>query len=185
MTTKKQELGAAALDQVTGGRPAGYGYATQGDDQLSGQSYGEQMVGLGGNDQLYSAGGNDTVTGGTGTDRMDGGSGDDLMAGGAGTDVVSGSGGNDTVLWSPGEGNDVLNGGEGTDTLRLEMTGMTPQEVLAAMTLSPGSAMPQIVDGALVLTGVSGSLTIGSETITFSGFERLELSEQRMNLYGR
>lgn len=143
------------------------------------------MVGLGGNDHLYSAGGNDTVTGGSGTDRMDGGSGDDLMAGGAGTDSVSGGEGHDTILWSPEEGNDVLNGGEGVDTLRLEVTGMSLQDVLGALTLAPGSAQPQIVDGVMVLTGVSGTLTIGGETLTFSGFERLELSETKTPLYGR
>jgi Ca2+-binding RTX toxin-like protein len=172
------------LAGVAGGRPAGGGYPTEGADALDGTSAANVMAGLGGNDHLYGHGGNDTMTGGAGTDRMAGGTGDDLMAGGAGADLVDGGEGNDTIVWRPGEGNDHLRGGNGQDVLKLELTGLTLEQVRDAITLDDGSR-PQIMDGQLTLNGGSGTLTIGGETIRFDGFEAVRLSDTSPYMYGR
>ncbi len=182
--TKKQTLGLAALDAVAGGRPTGAGHPTSGHDALDGTGSADNMAGLGGNDVLSGNGGSDVMTGGAGSDRLHGGTGDDLMAGGTGTDDVDGGSGNDTIVWRPGEGNDQLQGGEGQDVLKLEMTGLTLEQVRDAITLDDGSR-PQIVDGQLTLAGGAGSLTIGGETIRFEGFEAVRLSDTSPYMYGR
>jgi Ca2+-binding RTX toxin-like protein len=105
------------------------------------------------------------------------------MAGGAGADQVDGGSGNDTVVWRPGEGNDQLRGGDGQDVLKLEMTGLTLEQVRDAIILDDGSR-PQIVDGQLTLSG-GGSLTIAGETIRFEGFEAVRISDTSPYMYGR
>jgi Ca2+-binding RTX toxin-like protein len=203
-------LSPEALDHVSGGHE---GRGDGGGGTLFGTGIGDQVFGTehadvistgAGRDLAFGGAGDDMIGGGEGDDRLLGGSGDDTLAGGQGADFADGGSGNDTILWRPGEGNDTLRGGhdivwgeehlpgqqpEGpdasTDTLRLEMTGLTPEQLVAAMTLQDGSAQPVIQDGWIDVTGVSGSITIGGETIHFSQFERLELASSEAPSVGR
>lgn len=179
-------LDPAALEGVTGGaqiQGSGQG------EQLLGTAGADLMAGNGGHDRILGGAGDDMIGGGEGNDQVMGADGDDTLTGGRGADRVDGGTGSDTILWQPGEGNDTLRGGEdsagGIDTLRLELTGLTPDQLIAAMTLAEGSAQPVIRDGWIDVTGVTGSITIGGETIQFSQFERLELAQSLGPSYGR
>lgn len=201
-------LSPEALDQVSGGQEGrGSGQTLFGTgiaDQVFGTEHADLISTGAGRDVAVGGAGDDMIGGGEGDDRLLGGSGDDTLAGGQGADFADGGSGNDTILWRPGEGNDTLRGGhdvawgeerlpgqqpEGpdasTDTLRLELTGMTPEQLVAAMTLREGSAQPSIQDGWIDVTGVVGSITIGGETIHFSEFERLELATSEGPSFGR
>lgn len=133
---------------------------------------------------LQGCEGNDVLYGGSGDDRLSRGTGDDILRGGLGSDVMEGGAGDDRVFWSPpspeGAGNpphDTATGGEGNDVLVLDVTEVSLEDVLAAMVLDPGSAVPVIQDGMISLAGVSGTLTINGGSLTFSGFERLLVPE--------
>jgi Ca2+-binding RTX toxin-like protein len=179
------------LDEATLATVAGGARITGGGqgDQLLGTAEGDLMAGNGGHDRILGGAGDDVIGGGEGNDQVMGGEGDDTLAGGRGADRVDGGTGSDTILWQPGEGNDTLRGGQdssgGVDTLRLELTGLTPEQLIAAMTLEDGSAQPVIQDGWIDVTGVTGSITIGGETIQFTQFERLELATSARASFGR
>ena len=181
-----QPLEEAALAAVAGGAQI---HGSGQGEQLLGTAEADLMAGNGGHDRILGGAGDDMIGGGEGNDQVMGGDGDDTLAGGRGADRVDGGTGSDTILWQPGEGNDTLRGGEdssgGVDTLRLELTGLTPEQLIAAMTLAEGSAQPVIQDGWIDVTGVVGSITIGGETIQFSQFERLELAQSLSPSYGR
>lgn len=122
--------------------------------------------------------GRDMIFAGSGDDTIDAGGGNDFISGGGGDDVINAGAGDDTIRWVPAQGNDSVDGGEGTDRLIIDATEISLEEVLAAITLAPGSAQPTIVDGAYIsLAGVSGTLTIGGSTITFTNLERLVVPE--------
>ncbi|WP_439597913.1 calcium-binding protein [Falsiroseomonas sp.] len=185
-TPSPQPLEEAALAAVAGGAQIlGSGQG----EQLIGTAEGDLMAGNGGHDRILGGAGADMIGGGEGHDQVMGGDGDDTLAGGRGADRVDGGAGSDTILWQPGEGNDTLRGGEdadgGIDTLRMELTGLTPEQLVAAMTLAEGSALPVIRDGWIDVTGVTGSITIGGETLSFAQFERLELASATGPSYGR
>ncbi|MGX9961940.1 calcium-binding protein [Roseomonas sp. F4] len=185
----KIELDMSALDQVVGGMAdptpvweihtdVEARIGTWQDDLILGDNDRQLIIAGGGDDAIFGGGGDDVMLGGGGHDKVFGGDGNDILAGGTGVDVVDGGAGDDLVVWSPGDGNDMLHGGDGTDELRLERTGLTIEQVLAGMTLDPWSAAPVAVDGGINLAGVSGRITIGGETFSFSGFERLTLSNE-------
>ena len=179
-------LAPAALEAVTGGAQI---QGTGNADQILGTAEADLLAGNGGNDRVLGGGGDDMIGGGEGNDQVMGADGDDTLAGGRGDDRVDGGAGSDTILWQPGEGNDTLRGGgdgsTGMDTLRLERTGLTPDQLIAAMTLAEGSAQPVIQDGWIDVTGVTGQITLGGETIQFTQFERLELAQSLARSYGR
>jgi hypothetical protein len=188
MTTDPRKLEGEDLAAVTGGNAVRPGdprtVGGSGNDTMLGiPQTNDMMAGRGGNDDMWGGFNNDQMTGGTGDDTMGGGIGRDTMAGDAGNDIVDGWEDDDTLVWAPGDGNDQLNGGSGTDTLRLEVTGLNAAQLLASFTPDAGSPMPQLVDGVMDLSGVSGSFAIGTETIHVTGFERLELAESRMSLW--
>ena len=207
MTTPRP-LSPEALDHVSGGHEGrgsgGRLFGTGAADQVFGTEHADQISTGAGRDVAVGGAGDDMIGGGEGNDRLLGGSGDDTLAGGQGADFADGGEGSDTILWRPGEGNDTLRGGHdvawgeerlpgltpdtpdtSTDTLRLEATGLTPEQLIAAMTLRDGSAQPVIQDGWIDVTGVVGSITIGDETIHFSEFERLELAATEGPSFGR
>ena len=76
-----------------------------GDDQLTGNRYGNVLEG---------GTGNDTIDGGAGNDTLIGGNGGDTLIGGAGRDDLDGGSGNDTLV---GDAGDTLRGGAGLDLL--------------------------------------------------------------------
>ncbi|MGX9963404.1 calcium-binding protein [Roseomonas sp. F4] len=179
--TPAAPLDEASLDQVVGGAITG------GNDTVRGGSNSDYINAQGGNDIVtggaagdYIDGytGNDTLMGNQGNDTIYGGAGDDVIMGGTGADVINGDQvygqqGNDVIRWHPGEGNDSINGGGGTDQLVLEDTGMTLQQLFSAITPDSGSPRPTMSTHSINLTGVSGTITIGNETIRFTGMESL------------
>lgn len=181
MTDSPKIIDDNALSGVTGGAAGG------GNDSLRGGSANNYIDGLGGNDSVAGGAGNDMVFGGdgndlvmgnSGNDNVNGGAGDDVLIGGTGADIINGdqvwgAQGNDVVRWHPGEGNDTINGGGGTDQLVLEDTGMTLQQLFSAITPDAGSPRPTMSSHSINLTGVSGTITIGGETIRFTGMESL------------
>ena len=154
-------------DSVDGGGGADIMNAGDGDDTAAGGA---------GHDTVSGGSGQDKVAGGTGNDEVFGNDGDDTLAGGTGLDRVMGGQGQDTILWHPGDGDDIINGGTSDDTLRLEDTGLTPEQLMQAIHVAPGMPMPQLnSDGTINLKGVTGTITIGNETIRFSDMEKLVL----------
>jgi len=90
-------------------------WALNGNDQVSGSSLSEVILGNEGNDTLRGAAGGDRILGGQNDDFLSGEEGDDLLRGDLGNDQISGDAGNDTLRG--GQGNDLLNGGAGQDLL--------------------------------------------------------------------
>jgi Ca2+-binding RTX toxin-like protein len=178
MTAKAERLDDAALAAVAGGTFPGQRVGTAGDDSMAGGTGTDIVFGLEGNDTLLGNDGNDRLHGGAGHDSLSGGNGTDLLSGDAGEDTVDGGAGSDIITWRQGDGNDLLMGGANDqigDILRMELNGVTASDLLQGFQPDPGSAQPRLLPGGmgLDLTGVSGSLTIGQETIRFTGFERL------------
>ncbi len=89
------------------------------------------------------------------------GSGDDWIDGGTGADLISGEGGDDTIAFSDGFGNDTVIGGE---------TGETSGDVLDFSAVTGPVTVTYTGDEA-------GTVTDGTDTITFSEIERLTLSD--------
>lgn len=141
-----------------------------GDDRLFAGDGQDTMFGGAGRDAIMTGGGNDFVSGGTGADNIDGGAGDDTIDGGADADLIEAGDGNDQIYWQPGEGNDTVMGGAGTDTLVLNVRDMTPQQVLSAIRIDNWQGRPEMEGDRIKLNG-SGTLTIGDETIRFSGID--------------
>lgn len=112
----------------------------RGDDNLTGSSYADVMMGFAGNDMmsggdedgvsqrgdvLLGNGGDDVIYGNNGHDSIVGGSsltdaedGNDRIFGGHGNDHIYGSGGHDYI--NGGSGHDLIVGGEGNDEMRGE-----------------------------------------------------------------
>ncbi|NKC29502.1 calcium-binding protein [Falsiroseomonas selenitidurans] len=176
-----QALSPEALDAVTGGAVGGGNDSVRGgsgSDYINAQGGNDSVAGGAAGDMLDGGAGNDLVMGNSGNDTITGGAGDDVLIGGTGADIINGdqaygTQGNDVIRWHPGEGNDTINGGGGTDQLVLEDTGMSLQQLFSAITLDQGSARPVLGPHSINLTGVSGTITIGGETIRFSGMESL------------
>ena len=84
-----------------------------GADVLTGDSFGNYLIGNGGNDVLSGMAGDDTLQGGFGNDTLDGGAGVDDIYASDGDDTVLGGTGNDTIRGD--KGNDTLTGGAGKD----------------------------------------------------------------------
>ena len=97
-----------------------------------------------------------------GGDTIDGGAGDDTIDGGAGADSLSGGDGDDTFLVSDAFGADTIIGGE---------TGETAGDVIDLSGLT--SSVTVTYSGA-----DDGSVTDGTDTLGFSGIERLILTDQ-------
>ncbi|MGG5810368.1 calcium-binding protein [Falsiroseomonas sp. CW058] len=195
-TPPKAQITEAALDAVTGGNGAerisgtsannnystGYGADTvmgwTGNDTIQAGADNDIAGGQAGNDSVDGGEGTDIVTGGAGTDTVSGGAGSDIIIGGTGADLLMGDAmlgvqGDDNFRWHPGDGNDTIQGGGGTDILVIEDAGMSLQQLLGAIRLDSGSAQPRIESNYINLTGVSGTVTIGGETIRFTGLERM------------
>jgi Ca2+-binding RTX toxin-like protein len=154
-----QALDAAALDRVTGGAKMSLGEpSVDGDQVIEGTMVGEMLQGGDGQDTILGQGGDDQIVGGFGADHIEAGSGDD------------------TVIWSPGQGSDTIDGGSGSDTLLVNIRGLSLDALLNAIQTAPGSAAPSIQGGTINLAGVTGTLVIGDERISFSNLETLRLT---------
>jgi Ca2+-binding RTX toxin-like protein len=162
---KPVRIDEGTLRQVTGGAAASDGgnttqYGTNGADTMGGGSA------------------HDLIFGGAGDDVIDGNAGMDWIEGGAGQDTIRAGDGADTIVWRPGEGNDSIDGGSGGhDQLRL------PDNAIAdlTVTLSDGTVVQPTEQfgnwGFWLPPGSSGTVTVGGETISFSGLEQITASD--------
>ncbi|MGX9963589.1 calcium-binding protein [Roseomonas sp. F4] len=184
MTMPPKKLKPDELNEVNGGVYFGFVDnfgGTSGDDSIRGTSGRDMIFGHEGNDTLIGQGGDDALYGGAGADLMSGGSGDDMMDAGlsdGASDSLYGGEGNDRFFWEPGSGNDFFDGGDGRDTLWLMGVGL--QNTLSGLQLDDPSVTINVSDGQISFTdqfgepvGVSGSLTIGGEKITFASLNVL------------
>ncbi|MEM9032167.1 MAG: Hint domain-containing protein, partial [Pseudomonadota bacterium] len=151
------------------GQPIGSYVLTDHDDNYDGGGGGEIFFG-GGDDTLqgnqfhaldaHGEEGNDSLAGNANADTLDGGSGDDTIGGGGGADILLGGDGADTFLLQDAFGNDTIAGGEGgSDDDLLDLSALT-----APVTVT--------------YTGdEAGTITDGTDTITFSEIERIVLGD--------
>ena len=93
----------------------GYAVATEGNDQIDGKYYADNINGLGGNDTIFGNSANDTVFGGDGDDLINGNLNNDILFGNAGNDTIYG-GQNDDAIYG-GKNDDILFGNLGNDML--------------------------------------------------------------------
>ncbi|MBU8545467.1 MULTISPECIES: hypothetical protein [Roseomonadaceae] len=158
-----------------------------GDDVLIGDGVNSGIVfrhdqvghnGAPGQDKLYGGDGADTLYGDTETQSHIGG--DDTLMGGHqdhAADLAFGGGGNDDYHWRPGDGNDTFHGGEGRDTLLLlsmwqySITNFTSPQ--GASLVHRGGDEWGMVDGNGNPITFSGSLMVGTETLTFTDIETI------------
>ncbi|MEP4197732.1 MAG: Hint domain-containing protein [Aliishimia sp.] len=177
------------------------------DDTLLGEDGDDNLRGESGNDQLQGGAGSDALFGGFGNDSILGGDGDDLLQGEEGDDTLSGGSGDDTFNFTSFSENDVIDGGESSgDSDALQFIGSTPVS-LTFTDLETGSyafagggnatgtfsnleefnggfgadtldfsGLPNPV--TVTFTGdAEGSVTDGTDTITFTGIEAIILTD--------
>lgn len=104
--------------------------------------------------------GNDTLVGGAGADTIFAGGGDDVITGGAGNDSLSGDAGSDLFVIQDGFGLDTISGGEGT--VDLDTIDLTALKTSLKVNYTSDEA---------------GTITDGTNTITFSEIEHLILTD--------
>lgn len=157
----------------------GYGDSTvfggDGDDYIDGEMGANSSTA----DSLDGGAGNDTIWASDGSDTVRGGSGNDYLVGGGDADTVDGGSGNDTIFG--GTGDDVLDGGDDSD--RFVMQNNFGNDTITG---GEGGADDDVID----LSGLSGPVTVtytgdeagtitdGTDTITFSEIERIILTDQ-------
>ncbi|MEX3017945.1 Hint domain-containing protein [Gymnodinialimonas hymeniacidonis] len=111
-------------------------------------------------EQVEPSSDDDSIDGGAGDDTIYASYGDDTITGGSGDDFISGGDGSDAIGFEDGFGNDTVFGGEGgadSDTLDFS-------DASTGVTLS--------WDGS-----ESGTITDGTDTVTFSEIEHIILTE--------
>lgn len=99
----------------------------------------------------------DTIDGGAGSDTIRGESGDDLIDGGTGADSIYGGVGDDTIAISDSFGNDTIYGEDGSG------------DKLDASAVTTGVTVT-------FTDGEDGTLTDGSDTLSFDNIEEFELT---------
>lgn len=133
------------------------GYASNGNDRVTGTAFGDAVNGMDGNDVIDGAGGADQLFGGGGGDTLLGGAGGDRLFGQAGADQLRGQAGNDLLVG--GLGPDQLVGGAGADRF-----------VFNSHTESPANGRDMIIggDGAIAFEGVG---VRGGDVIDLRGID--------------
>lgn len=137
-----------------------YGYASNGNDTVSGSGNADGIVGMAGSDWINGVGGNDRLFGGDGADTLIGGLGNDLLRGDGGNDMLRGQEGSDTLSGS--DGADILIGGTGADRFQFR---------------APGESLPVTADRI-----VAGDGALAFEGIGVQGGDVLDLSLIDANL---
>jgi Ca2+-binding RTX toxin-like protein len=84
-------------------------------DTITGDSFGNNLIGSSSNDTINGLGGADTIDGQAGSDSLSGGDGDDKLEGNFGNDSLYGGNGNDTL--TDDQGSNLMDGGAGNDNL--------------------------------------------------------------------
>ena len=141
----------ASIENVTGG---------SGNDLITGDWFGNLLLGLAGADQINGAGGNDTIRGGSESDTIDGGLGDDRLWGNSGSDTLNDAAGSDSVhggsegdvidVWS---GHDWIYGDSGDDRISVRgvdnhaFGGVGNDELLVSHWFDSPEAGSNLLDG--------------------------------------
>ncbi|TCO74046.1 Hint domain-containing protein [Rhodovulum euryhalinum] len=160
-------LAGAGDDTIWAGRGNDTIFGEEGNDEIYADLGNDSIDGGIGNDDLGGDGGDDTVLGGAGNDYVEGATGNDLLAGGTGADTILGGADSDTILIEDGFGADQITGGE---------TGIDDDLIDLSALGGPVSVS---------YTGVeAGRITDGTDMLTFSGIERLILSDFADTLSG-
>lgn len=180
------------IDGTSGNDAIGSGYTDSEGDAVDGWDGDTDSIDAGaGNDTIHGGANMDTIRGGDGDDVIDGGDSTDFLFGGAGNDFFSDSGGltsddtiygeagNDTIAGGVRE--DYLDGGADADTFIIEDEfgndtiiggeGGTDSDTIDLSALSGPVAVTYTGDE-------TGTITDGSDTITFSEVESLTLTDQ-------
>ena len=150
------------------------GYASNGNDRVTGSNAGDGIAGMAGHDWINGANGNDRIFGGLGNDTLFGAQGNDLLLGDVGNDIIHGGVGNDRLVG--GAGADIMVGGQGADRF----------EFRAAGDSRPGSA-DRIVggDGAYAFEGIGVQggdvidLSLIDANVNFAGNQAFHWSASR------
>jgi uncharacterized surface protein with fasciclin (FAS1) repeats len=151
-----------------------------GNDRLYGGWNNDLLVGGDGNDVLKGGRGHDTLEGSEGSDRLYGKRGNDLLEGGDDDDILVGGRGHDTL--DGGEGNDYLKGGSGKD--QFVFTELSGDDVIHDFRSNDTIVMDGVEfasfadvqanttydNGAAVITGAQGSITIYGDHYTQDDF---------------
>ena len=130
------------------------GYASNGNDSVTGSGAGDGIAGMAGYDWINGANGNDRLFGGLGNDTLIGAQGYDLLSGEVGNDFLRNGIGNDTLIG--GGGADLLIGGQGADRFQFR---------------APGDSAPGFADRI-----VAGDGAYAFEGIGVQGGDVLDLS---------
>ena len=136
------------------------GYASNGNDVVTGTGYDDAIVGMAGDDRINGGGGADRLFGSAGDDLLLGGAGNDLLEGQAGRDHLRGGDQNDRLIG--GSAADRLVGGTGADTF--VFNSITDSSRNATDIISGG-------DGARAMEGVGVK---GGDVIDLSGIDANE-----------
>lgn len=178
-------VGTMADEEFAGTRWADIILAGGGDDSAGGGGGADSIRGGGGEDTLSGGAEGDTLDGGRDADQLRGEAGDDRLDGGAGdgaADTLAGGAGFDSFIWRPGDGNDSIDGG--SDLNGLTLPGVDIDTLLDGLSLSTtGFLIDLSRDGQLTFydpvtyqpVPVSGTLTIGGETLYFKDIALLRL----------
>ncbi|MEP3846266.1 MAG: Hint domain-containing protein [Paracoccaceae bacterium] len=191
MTNGTDTLSFEGIEQLwlTNGGDSVDGSADTSGIFVSSRHGNDTLTGGSGNDTLNAGVGADSVTGGAGDDSIKADTGYDTVDGGAGNDTLSGGGGNDSLLGGAdndrligGTGNDSMDGGDDADLFILEDSfgndtiiggeGGTDDDTLDLSALTGAVTVTYGADDE------SGTITDGTDTITFSEVERLILTDQ-------
>ena len=166
--------GEAGSDTLDGGVGSDTIYGGDDGDLIYGGGY------TGNADELYGGSGDDTVYGGdgAGNDQLFGETGDDYLDGRRGADTLSGGTGSDTIVG--GDGDDEMLGGDDADTFLIEDS--FDHDTIVG---GEGGTDADAVDlrgltGPVTVSysgSEAGTITDGSDTITFSEIENIFLTD--------
>lgn len=160
-------------------------------NSATGTSNADSIEGGASADSVDAGGGNDTLDGGSGADTIEGGDGNDSISGGTGNDSLDGQDGNDTIQGGNdndtlvgGAGNDQLDGESGDDTFVYHSSYVWGDDTVVGG--ETGETDGDTIDLSQVTVPVtvtysgdeSGTITDGTNTISFSEIENLILTDQ-------
>ena len=87
------------------------------NDNVTGTTYNDILIGNGGNDTLSGNNGDDVLYGNDGNDTLNGQNGNDILIGGVGNDSLNGGAGDDTYVYNQGDGFDTISESSGSDKI--------------------------------------------------------------------
>lgn len=171
-------VGGDGNDTIDGGDSSDTIFGGDGDDVIEA---GEE-ANFGDDDSIEGGAGNDTITSAETDSRSDdtvrGGEGDDVISMAGGTNTLYGDAGNDTI--SSGAGDDYIDGGDGADTFRVFDNFGNDQVAGGDGGTDDDTIDLSALTGPVTVTYTgndAGTITDGTDTITFSEIENLILTD--------